>query len=434
MFIQTVAFREIYALTSLQEFSASARYYQYYVPVISAIVISEMNSPFNQVRRRYVFANKPVPSNQYIADHLVPPLNRWSDVTWTIWNEKAGDTANNLRYIAHDAVENEATDEIAAYIFAKARNSQDVPYPGLDFGMDSREGRALLGTPNGIGTARILIDRAKELGKRELRVRIFTSDTNGLCMLWDMVPPKSQPRGLGLLYLHRREFYAKVPSPLVKRATREDFLRHKRQGDAAYDNIQRAYARNLSHACESPVEEFQPEALANGWLRFDQDGVLPPDQVWETIFANLPGQTVALTAQQSSLVTVAWEKPFTTRQGLQNRVSLHKSPHPTSIPPTNTFPRTSTAARYTANSTSLPSPPSSRRTTKAPRRGSKTASAAGSNRSPRARKSATAMSRPSAAGRMSRGPSGGRKRAATPRPTGSGTSPATSSPTKTRGR
>ncbi|KAL8895341.1 MAG: hypothetical protein Q9207_008209, partial [Kuettlingeria erythrocarpa] len=302
----------------VDEFSPSARYYQYYVPVISAIVISEINSPFNQVRRRYVFADKPVPSSQYIAGHLVPPLNRWSDVTWTIWKEKAGDTANNLRYLAHDAIENEATDEIAAYIFAKARNSQDVPYPGLDFGMDSREGRALLGTPNGIGTARILIDRAKELGKRELRVRIFTSDTNGLCMLWDMVPPKSQRRGLGVAQLNRREFYAKFPSPLVKHATQEDFLRHKRQGDTAYDDVQRAYARNLSHARKPTVEDFPPESLANGWLRDDQDGVLPPDQVWETIFANLPGQSITLTAQQSSFITVAWEKPFTTRQGLQN--------------------------------------------------------------------------------------------------------------------
>ncbi|KAL8748722.1 MAG: hypothetical protein Q9184_007129 [Pyrenodesmia sp. 2 TL-2023] len=186
-----------------QELSATARYYQYYIPVISAIVISEMNSPFNQIRRRYRDQNKPIPSSQYIADHLVPPLNRWSDVTWTIWKEKAGDTANNLRYIAHDAVENDTTDSIASYIFAKARNSQNVPYPGLEFGMDSREGRALLGTPNGIGTARILIDRAKQLGKRELRVRIFTSDTSGLCMLWDMVP-QNQPGSSGGKYRMRR--------------------------------------------------------------------------------------------------------------------------------------------------------------------------------------------------------------------------------------
>ncbi len=280
-----------------------------------------------------------MPSSQYITDHLVPPLNRWSDVTWTIWKEKAGDTANNLRYLAHDAVENEATDEIAAYIFAKARNSQDVPYPGLDFGMDSREGRALLGTPNGIGTARILIDRAKELGKRELRVKIFTSDTNGLCMLWDMVPSKSQPRGFGVPQLNRREFYAKFPSPLVKRATQEDFLHYKRQGDTAYDDIQRTYARNLSHACVQTVEDFPPEALANGWVRSDEDGVLPPDQVWETIFANLPGHSIALTAQQSSFVTVAWEKPFTTRQGLQNRVPLPNLPHITSTPLTDNIPQ-----------------------------------------------------------------------------------------------
>ncbi|KAL8926905.1 MAG: hypothetical protein Q9208_002714 [Pyrenodesmia sp. 3 TL-2023] len=182
----------------VNEASPQARYYHYIVPVISAIVISEMNSPSNQVRRRYTMAQPPKtpPASQYIADHLVPPLNRWSDVTWTLWKEKAGGSANNLRYIAHDAVENDDTDSIASYVFTKARNSEDVPYPGLEFGMDSREGRALLGTPNGIGTARLLIDRAKQLGKRELRVRIFTSNTSGLCMLWDMVP-QDQPGSSG---------------------------------------------------------------------------------------------------------------------------------------------------------------------------------------------------------------------------------------------
>lgn len=42
--------------------------------------------------------------------------------------------------------------------------------PGLSFGMETDEGEALLGTPNGICTARLLVDKAAELGRRELKV------------------------------------------------------------------------------------------------------------------------------------------------------------------------------------------------------------------------------------------------------------------------
>lgn len=67
---------------------------------------------------------------------------------------------------------------------------EDEPeWPGLSFGMDSDEGKALLGTPNGIGTARLLIDRAAQLGRRELKVYMFARHDGKYCMLWDMAPP-----------------------------------------------------------------------------------------------------------------------------------------------------------------------------------------------------------------------------------------------------
>lgn len=155
------------------------------------------------VKERFIRANQPTPSGQEINSRYVPPLNRWSDVTWTLWKEKSGGAANTLRYIARDFITNPETRVVMAYIFDKVKHTDFVPFPGLEFGMDSSEGRALLGTPNGIGIARILIDRAAQLGRREPRVRIFTLDPYYVCMLWDLVPP-NQPGSSGGNYRARR--------------------------------------------------------------------------------------------------------------------------------------------------------------------------------------------------------------------------------------
>ncbi|KAL9020303.1 MAG: hypothetical protein Q9185_002484 [Variospora sp. 1 TL-2023] len=217
-----------------QTFEPLAIHKQYYFPSFSAIVIGDINSPANQVRRRFRnILKKPVPSNLEIADGYVPPLSRWSNITWTIWTGLLGNN-HNLRYHGHDNTANLRTAYIIEYIFTRqgrldsssdgsssdsssdssdgsqqgsqagssagssADDEDELDFPGLEFGMDTDEGKALLGTPNGIGTARLLIDRARQLGKRELQVNIFTREDGQYCMLWDMAPvgqPSTSGRG-----------------------------------------------------------------------------------------------------------------------------------------------------------------------------------------------------------------------------------------------
>ncbi|KAL8676206.1 MAG: hypothetical protein Q9224_007312 [Gallowayella concinna] len=162
---------------------------QYYIPSSSAIVVSDMRSPVNQVKDRLKNAGQPIPSSREIADRFVPPLNRWSDVTWTVWKEKGGQ-GNNLRYIAHDFVANRETEHVMEEIL----EYKQPEWPGRSFGMDSDEGRALLGTPNGIGVARILIDRASTMGRRDIRFYIFYAEEDYPCMLIDMKPVQTHSR------------------------------------------------------------------------------------------------------------------------------------------------------------------------------------------------------------------------------------------------
>ncbi|KAI4256996.1 MAG: hypothetical protein L6R42_005908, partial [Xanthoria sp. 1 TBL-2021] len=168
----------------------NALYEQHYIPASSAIIVSQTRSPAYTVKKRL---GKDAPSNQEINDKYVPPLNRWSDATWTLWKEKGG--GNDLRYIGRDYIFNQQTESVMNYIFDQ-HGSEDHKFPGLDFGMDSDEGRALLGTPNGIGAARLLIDRASELGRRDVRIYIFEPEEEYPCMLVDMRPAQVQSRAL----------------------------------------------------------------------------------------------------------------------------------------------------------------------------------------------------------------------------------------------
>ncbi|KAL8994778.1 MAG: hypothetical protein Q9169_005340 [Polycauliona sp. 2 TL-2023] len=172
-----------------------ALYEQHYLPTSSAIIVSQTRSPAYTVRKRLGPA---AGSSANINDNLVPPLNRWSDATWTLWKEKGG--GNDLRYIGRDYIFNAQTESVMNYIFEqRGKNGDERKFPGLEFGMDSEEGRALLGTPNGVGAARLLIDRAEELGRREVRIFMFEPEEEYLCMLVDMVPVVVQARGLDAL-------------------------------------------------------------------------------------------------------------------------------------------------------------------------------------------------------------------------------------------
>ncbi|KAI4091313.1 MAG: hypothetical protein LQ344_004172 [Seirophora lacunosa] len=166
-----------------------ATYTQYHIPALSAIISDHSQGPMNWIKTRHLRAGQPFPTNKYIMDRLVPPLNRWSDVTWTLWKQKAGNNAGNLRYIARNAILNRDTRSVMSYIYDKHGGANARPYPGLEFGMDTEEGRTLLGTPNGIGVAWILMEHWKDLGRRNPRVRIFNMGDNLFYMLWDLVPP-----------------------------------------------------------------------------------------------------------------------------------------------------------------------------------------------------------------------------------------------------
>ncbi|KAL8707078.1 MAG: hypothetical protein Q9225_007835 [Loekoesia sp. 1 TL-2023] len=114
----------------------------------------------------------------------IPPLNRWSDVAWLLWTLTPGNKDNpsqisKLRYVIRDNVGNEITREIIERIEGVEPDTLDLPWPGHTYDMRTDGGKALLGTPNGIGVAYLIKDHSDVLGRRIPSVRIFSANNEG---------------------------------------------------------------------------------------------------------------------------------------------------------------------------------------------------------------------------------------------------------------
>lgn len=107
-------------------------------------------------------------------------LSRWSDVSWLGWKwacEKDGVDSGSLRYIYRKTVENDDAKHVIDEIY-DAHGIELEDWPGYRFNMDSDDGRALLGTPNGFGSAFFLLDH-REWTKRKTIVEFNVWSEDG---------------------------------------------------------------------------------------------------------------------------------------------------------------------------------------------------------------------------------------------------------------
>lgn len=100
----------------------------------------------------------------------IVPLGHYSDITFLEWEHLAGDKTNGLQYIFRNNIINRQTKNA---IFQALANSgvEDGPvaWPGHKFDMQSKEGKAILGTPNGNGIAWILFSHRAQLGWKTVK-------------------------------------------------------------------------------------------------------------------------------------------------------------------------------------------------------------------------------------------------------------------------
>jgi len=79
-----------------------------------------------------------------------------------------------LNYVFRVQIQNAATSLVLNNIISKHTTFTYEMWPGITFGMDTEEGKAILGTPNGCGVAWMLIQHSKAFGKKNIeKVTLF---------------------------------------------------------------------------------------------------------------------------------------------------------------------------------------------------------------------------------------------------------------------
>ena len=129
--------------------------------------------------------NLTVPAAVMLEDELtkLPPLHYWSDIAFLQYLSTFPSPPPQplpLNYVLRLGIMNHDTYQVLGNIFAGHGLHQCHSWPGLTFDIESEEGRAILGTPNGSGVAWMLIQHKAQLGEKKIKkVTVFHASASG---------------------------------------------------------------------------------------------------------------------------------------------------------------------------------------------------------------------------------------------------------------
>jgi len=107
----------------------------------------------------------------------LPSLRRWSDVAFLQYLSSFPEPPIRpipLNYVFRVQIQNAETSLVLNKIISNHVTFTYEMWPGITFGMDTEEGKAILGTPNGCGVAWMLNQHSKALGEKNIeKVTLF---------------------------------------------------------------------------------------------------------------------------------------------------------------------------------------------------------------------------------------------------------------------
>ena len=119
---------------------------------------------------------------------VLPKLQNWSDIAWLQWVHMAGEAAKNIRYVFRSPVANTEAQWLINRALEQSKKELKT-WPGVEFSMETDEGKAILSSPNGAGVAYLLFTHKRQLGRKTIsKVTVFADDG------------KKQPRPPSLIY------------------------------------------------------------------------------------------------------------------------------------------------------------------------------------------------------------------------------------------
>ncbi|KAI4288343.1 MAG: hypothetical protein L6R35_002387 [Caloplaca aegaea] len=128
-------------------------------------------------RSTIIAQNNHSPKHEAEPGQMIPAFYRWSDVVWLAWTQIARERAGQLHYIIQENITTALTRKVMEIISGGVGpDALDLPWPGRLYDLRSKEGKALLATPHGVGVAFMIADHSDVLGGRKYpAVCIFTA-------------------------------------------------------------------------------------------------------------------------------------------------------------------------------------------------------------------------------------------------------------------
>ena len=122
------------------------------------------------------------------ADHSLDTLSKLSDILFLAWQygcDLKKTSPGSLKYVFRSWIVNADTLAILNQALQNANVAPPRPWPGQEFSMSTEEGKALLGSPNGIAIGWMLVDRQTTFpGKTVTKVTVFENDQGDPSMVF----------------------------------------------------------------------------------------------------------------------------------------------------------------------------------------------------------------------------------------------------------
>ena len=137
----------------------------------------------------------------------VPPPRRLSDFLFLVHQKLCADNGEDdqclqrLQWVLHDRIVNDETNAVTDWIYDEAvpefwpswPGHTFVPYSEDDVSSD-RNAKALVGSPNGRGTAYLLSQHSTRYGSKTIdEIRVFGNDHGLLCLGWHISSNVQKP-------------------------------------------------------------------------------------------------------------------------------------------------------------------------------------------------------------------------------------------------
>ncbi|KAF2125415.1 hypothetical protein P153DRAFT_300080 [Dothidotthia symphoricarpi CBS 119687] len=117
-----------------------------------------------------------------------PPLHHWSDIAylqWLVSDPNPSTSPANIKYIVRCGIQNTATCSILSKIIHRQDRDTFDLWPGMTFDINSEEGQAILGTPNGSGAAYLLAQHREQLRHKTIeKVTLFHAEDQTDTFRW----------------------------------------------------------------------------------------------------------------------------------------------------------------------------------------------------------------------------------------------------------